>query len=79
MKFMNRISDRALAFMTAGFFALLGLDIAVLDVVPFVDEALLATVASGLAASMFSRRKARRLAREGEATLAPEPAEAPPS
>jgi len=40
-------------------------------VVPFVDEALLATVASGLAANMFSRRKARRLAREKAAASAP--------
>ena len=71
MKFLDRISDRTLAFLTAGFFALLGLDIAVLDVVPFVDEALLATVASGLAANMFSRRKARRLAREKAAASAP--------
>ncbi len=67
MKLTERLSDRALALLTAGFFALLGLDIAVLDVVPFVDEAVLATIASGLAATMLSRRKARRLAREAEA------------
>jgi len=67
LKILDRISDRALAFLTAGFFAALGLDIAVIDIVPFVDEAILATIASGLAAAMFSRRKERRLSKEAEA------------
>lgn len=61
---LDRIPDRVLAFMTAGFFALLGLDIVVIDAVPFVDEAVLATIATGLASSLLSRRRARQLAKE---------------
>ncbi|MCO4768575.1 MAG: hypothetical protein KDA24_01000 [Deltaproteobacteria bacterium] len=78
MKLLDRIPDRLLAFMTAGFFAMLGLDVAIPDALPFIDEAVLATVASTLVATMLGRRKTRRLAREAEAA-ASAASEAPPS
>ncbi len=78
MKLLDRVSDRALAFLTAVFFALLGLDIAVIDAIPFVDEAVLATIASALGASVLSRRKARKLAKK-QAEKAEREAAAPPA
>ena len=76
---LDRIPDRILAFMTAGFFALLSLDIVVIDAVPFVDEAVLATIATGLAGSLLSRRRARQLAKEQAATSSQVPATGAPS
>jgi len=67
LKLLDRVSDRALSFLTAVFFVLLGLDIAIIDAIPFVDEAVLATIASTLGASVLSRRKARKVAKKAAA------------
>ena len=59
---------------------MLGLDIVVIDAVPFVDEAVLATIATGLASSLLSRRRARQLAKEQAAAASEVPATgAPPA
>ena len=63
MALLDSLSDRSLAFLAAGVFAALGLDLVVLDAVPFLDEALLATVATGLAGKVLKRRRARRAER----------------
>lgn len=64
MKILDRIPDRALVGLTLGFFALLGLDVAIIDAVPFIDEAALAAIATGLVGATLSRRKQRREERE---------------
>ena len=58
---LKSLSDRALTALTLLFFGLLGLDVVIPDFVPFIDEAVLATIASTLAATTLSRRRARRL------------------
>ena len=69
---LKSLSDRALTMLTLTFFGLLGLDIVILDFIPFIDEAVLATIATTLATTALSRRKARRLAaRAGESTQDP--------
>ncbi len=65
MALLDNLSDRSLAFLAAGVFAALGLDLVVIDAVPFLDEALLATVATGLAGKVLKRRRVRRAERLG--------------
>ncbi len=71
---LDRIPDRVLAFLTAGFFALLGFDIVVIDALLLGDGAVLATLATGLASSLLSSRRARKLANEQLATVSEVPA-----